>query len=148
LPRPSGVGRDAGALERQVETYAGWAAAALSAHPETERDHADDPDHDGLPNAIEYLQGTPPSIPSVAADKIIIQDGEIYYAFRISAIASPAALSARIGVSTDLAGWSYALLAGNTSVASQGTDGLHHHYRLRVDRTNKPKYFLRLLVGE
>jgi Right handed beta helix region len=146
-PRPSGGARDAGAFERQLLSFADWAAARLSAFPVSERQANDDPDGDGLSNGIEFIQGTAPAVASQSLDRVEIDAGGTWYSFTVSNEADLGTLTAEIEQSGDLSTWQASALDGkNLGAIFDSTNATRTRYRLPVSTAGRPKFFFRLNV--
>lgn len=145
--RPSGSEPDAGAFERQLLSFADWAAARLSAFPVSERQANDDPDLDGLSNGIEFIQGTAPAVANLPLDRVEIDGGGTWYSFTISNEADLDTLTAEIEQSDDLTAWQASPLNGKSlGAVFDSTNATRTRYRLPVSTAGRPKYFFRLNV--
>ena len=145
--RPSGGARDAGAFERQLLSFADWAAARLSAFPVSERQANDDPDLDCLSNGIEFIQGTAPALANLPLDRVEIDGGGTCYSFTISNEADIGTLTAEIEHSGDLSTWQATSLNGKSlGAVFDSANATRTRYRLPVSTAGRPKYFFRLNV--
>ncbi len=104
-PTPFGSGGfdlDAvGALHVAVTTFPAW----LSAHGVTATGPADDPDRDGVPNAVEYAFGTDPGRPSRPPEVILTNTGNEWSATFPACLPGLTDVACGVEWSTDLKTW-------------------------------------------
>ncbi len=131
-PRTSGNTADAGSFELQVASYLSWAAERLSTFPANQRQKGDDPDGDGIPNVIEYLQGSAPGIINPPIERVETESNSIYYSFSVSNDANLDDVDASVAESPDLVAWTYKALKGNAvGAVYQSGNANRSRYRSR-----------------
>jgi hypothetical protein len=119
------------------QTFAQWQAEQLAGEPLN--GSGDDPDHDGVPNLLEFVFGTPPKTAGApTATPVSLVDGHLQITIP-RRIDHPAVLT--VEVSGDLANWHSGL--ADTEVVSDGLTSLVVRDLTPLDAAH-PKRFIRL----
>ena len=149
--RPSGPARDSGAYEFAGVSFQTWAADRLSAYPVSERQALDDPDGDGLTNALEFLQGSAPAIRGERLDRMEMISGELFYSFALSNEADLSSLNLRLETSIDLTEWDAhgfdPSFVEETGAIWTSANASRTRYRFPLDLVAEPERFFRLRAG-
>ena len=148
---PAGYTMTYDAVARQIRLaksgFGAWAALnGLSGDP------AADFDHDGLPDAVEYVLGTSPTAANEGGPTGVVANGNLVFSFRRDHAALTPDISIDIETSSNLAVWSGVHHVGADSASSDAgigvTDqGTYDTITLTTPLNSDPSKFARLRVS-
>ena len=131
----------------QTQGYASWAAAkGLNGSPGRENGYTADPDHDGIPNIIEFVLDGNPLAGSHANDPTVtLASHHVSFSFRRRDDSSY--LNPVVEFATSLGGpWSTVTDGLNGSITVQDNGTAPDTVTVTIPRDSIPRMFLRLKV--
>jgi hypothetical protein len=131
---------DTGGLLPAAPQSSAWKAWLLGMGIDNDPKGSADPDGDGIPNALEFIFGTDPRLPS-GGPSISTVDQNAVYEYTVCDEAKDYAVVAEF--SEDLSHWTTATTA-NATISSEPADGDLTRYRITLPRTGRDRTFFRV----
>ena len=131
-------------------SYAAWAADPAQGLTAGANDRpADDPDHDGIPNLLEFALGGAPMTSSRAVLPVLTESGGAWnFEYRRAAAARPPVTTQIVEYGSDLTGWTRVVIPeGSSGLVTVTPDASGDQVKVSLPAVPGGKQFARLEVG-